>query len=243
MDDPPKDPLAKAEPRKKEEGKNVGGAQRRTWDVEAYEKRAKERAEAGDDAVEGDMDSRPKRDREEFKPAPSGAAGPAGSTRAFVQHRTTNLNLNSAIGKTQIITDSGIRQKGGGWFCDVCDCLLKDTVTYLDHINGKKHQRALGFSMRVERSTVDQVTGRLEVNKQRKEEAAAGGTRPSAVEAYEARLAEAVSAEERAKRQKRDAKLAKKKEAEALELEGMGDMDPEMMAAMGFAGFGGSSKR
>jgi hypothetical protein len=31
----------------KKETTNVGGAQRRTWDVEEYEKRAKERAELG----------------------------------------------------------------------------------------------------------------------------------------------------------------------------------------------------
>jgi len=34
-------------------------------------------------------------------------------------------------------------------------------MTYLDHINGRKHQRKLGFSMRVERSTKDQMLGRL----------------------------------------------------------------------------------
>jgi U4/U6.U5 tri-snRNP component SNU23 len=82
------------------------------------------------------MDSRPLRDREEFRKAESGMAGPSGSSRAFVKRRETNLNLTSAIGKTQIISDNGCRQKGGGWFCDVCDCILKDTSSYLDHING-----------------------------------------------------------------------------------------------------------
>jgi U4/U6.U5 tri-snRNP component SNU23 len=222
---------------KKTDGKNVGGAQRRTWDVEEYEKRAKERAELGDeDLKEGDVDSRPLRDREEFKKASADMAGPSGSSRAFVKHRTTNLNLTAAIGKTQVIGDSGLRQKGGGWYCDVCECLLKDSSNYLDHINGKKHQRALGFSMRVERSTVDQVQGRLEENKKRKEEEDAGNTGPSAVEAYESRMAQIMSEEERKKRTKREAKVAKKKEAESLEIEGM---DPEMMAAMGFSGFGG----
>jgi len=220
---------------KKTDGKNVGGAQRRTWDLEEYEKRAKDRAELGDDDLkEGDVDSRPLRDREEFKSASADMAGPSGSSRAFVKHRTTNLNLTAAIGKTQIIGDSGARQKGGGWYCDVCECLLKDSSNYLDHINGKKHQRALGFSMRVERSTVDQVQGRLEESKKRKEEESAGNHGPSAVEAYESRMAQIMNEEERKKRMKREAKVAKKKEAETLELEGM---DPEMMAAMGFSGF------
>ena len=87
---------------KKKALKNVGGAQRRTWDLAEYEKRALERAEGGDDKREGDVDSRPLRDREEFKKAETGAAGPAGSARAFVKHRETNLNLTNAIGKTQV---------------------------------------------------------------------------------------------------------------------------------------------
>jgi U4/U6.U5 tri-snRNP component SNU23 len=35
--------------------------------------------------------------------------------------------------------------------------MVKDSANFLDHINGKKHQRALGMSMRVERATLDQV--------------------------------------------------------------------------------------
>ena len=42
-----------------------------------------------------------------------------------------------------------------GYYCSVCDCILRDSQSYLDHINGKWHNRALGTSMRVERSTAD----------------------------------------------------------------------------------------
>lgn len=44
-----------------------------------------------------------------------------------------------------------------GYYCSVCDCILRDSHSYLDHINGKYHNRALGMSMRVERSTAEQV--------------------------------------------------------------------------------------
>ncbi|THG10320.1 hypothetical protein TEA_000126 [Camellia sinensis var. sinensis] len=39
----------------------------------------------------------------------------------------------------------------------VWECVVKDSANYLDHINGKKHQRALGMSMRVEQASLEQV--------------------------------------------------------------------------------------
>uniref|UniRef100_A0A7S2WR40 U1-type domain-containing protein n=1 Tax=Rhizochromulina marina TaxID=1034831 RepID=A0A7S2WR40_9STRA len=223
-----------------EEKKNVGGAQRRTWDVKEYEKKAQERlAREEGGIVEGDVDDRPVRDRDEFRRAEDQAAGPAGSARAFLNNRNRALGLEKAAGKTQIIADNGLRQKGGGWYCDVCECLLKDSSNYLDHINGKKHQRKLGFSMRVERSTVGQVSERFKLAKKRKEDEMSVATRPTAIEAYEQRIAAAQEEEERAKRAKKEAKQAQKREKEALEMEGM---DPDLMAAMGFGGFGGGAK-
>jgi len=44
-----------------------------------------------------------------------------------------------------------------GYYCSVCECVLRDSQSYLDHINGKYHNRALGMNMVVERSTADQV--------------------------------------------------------------------------------------
>mmetsp|Transcript_6543 Transcript_6543/g.14264 ORF Transcript_6543/g.14264 Transcript_6543/m.14264 type:complete len:342 (+) Transcript_6543:172-1197(+) len=59
---------------------------------------------------------------------------------------------------------------GVGWHCRVCDCFLKDSLTYLDHINGRKHQRYLGYSMRVEKSTTEEVSGVLKGLAEKKRE-------------------------------------------------------------------------
>ena len=61
-----------------------------------------------------------------------------------------------------VITKSSSSGSGGvGFHCNVCDCYLKDSLTYLDHVNGRKHQRKLGYTMRVERSTESDVLTRL----------------------------------------------------------------------------------
>jgi len=171
--------------------KQVVNVTRRTWDVEAYEKRAQDRAKnsttntdekrkavaAADDLVVGDGN-----DHEEFVAAASGAVGPQSSNRAFLKARTNKIkSLDAKIGSVEIVNpeamatsksvvsegalinkDSAVTKSGVGWHCKVCDCFLKDSLTYLDHINGRKHQRNLGYSMRVERSTKDQVATRLE---------------------------------------------------------------------------------
>lgn len=73
------------------------------------------------------------------------------------QTREKKVDLTSKLGKTQVVTAASTPSQQGGWYCETCKCGLKDSINYLDHINGKKHQRELGFSMRVERSTVSQV--------------------------------------------------------------------------------------
>lgn len=58
---------------------------RRTWDRDYYEKKAKERLEKGDDYQEKDDGPLRRSTKEEFQPAPTGAAGPAGSARAYLK--------------------------------------------------------------------------------------------------------------------------------------------------------------
>ncbi|KAJ1911467.1 U4/U6.U5 snRNP associated protein, partial [Tieghemiomyces parasiticus] len=122
---------------------------RRTWDRDEYEKRARERSRLEREAEE-DED----RKRKGLPPMKRQRFGAAVPERDLLRAREEKVNFEAALGKTQAAGASG-RQPG--FYCKVCDCVLKDNVAYLDHINGKKHQRALGMSMKVERSTLEQV--------------------------------------------------------------------------------------
>lgn len=48
-----------------------------------------------------------------------------------------------------------------GFYCDTCRILYKDSHSYLNHINSKAHQKAIGRSMKVEKASLDQVKERL----------------------------------------------------------------------------------
>eukprot|EP00594_Rhizosolenia_setigera_P002685 CAMPEP_0178955372 /NCGR_PEP_ID=MMETSP0789-20121207/9563_1 /TAXON_ID=3005 /ORGANISM="Rhizosolenia setigera, Strain CCMP 1694" /LENGTH=263 /DNA_ID=CAMNT_0020636985 /DNA_START=20 /DNA_END=811 /DNA_ORIENTATION=+ len=167
--------------------KQAVNVERRTWDKETYEARAKNRAakaensESIDRELEHDENGpslkRVKKndEKEEFRQAEKGAAGPMLSKRAYLKSREERVDLESKIGQSEIIdpdasvgtqvvkiTDGVTKNASGvGWYCKVCDCTLKDSLSYLDHINGRKHQRALGYSMRAKRSTAADVRARI----------------------------------------------------------------------------------
>jgi U4/U6.U5 tri-snRNP component SNU23 len=147
--------------------------------------------------------------------------------------RDYSADLRARVGtKTLVNADT---QEGAGFLCKESGKVMRDSISYLDHINGKKQMRALGMSMRVERSSLEEVQARFEENKRQRE--AAKATEPS----FEARVGWAEEQEEAQRRQRKERKLEKKKEKDAkappvLEIEGV---DPEMAALMGFAGFAG----
>jgi len=164
--------------------KQVANVTRRTWDLETYEQKAKSRTQAMEsggrvlDANAGDkraMGEDGGQDKEEFVPAASSARKAYGSDRALLKARSRKVDIDSRIGSIEMVsseaiattsaktgsTKDGVVKSGVGWHCSVCDCFLKDSMTYLDHINGRKHQKNLGYSMKVERSSKNDVASKL----------------------------------------------------------------------------------
>merc|ERR1712060_538337 len=84
-----------------------------------------------------------------------------GSRRTFLKQRTQELELDKNLGKSKVVTTWAIKPMQGGYWCSVCECLLKDSSTYLEHVNGRRHNRNLGMNMKVEKIGVDRVREKL----------------------------------------------------------------------------------
>merc|ERR1711977_535560 len=81
--------------------------------------------------------------------------------------------------------------------------LLKDSATYLDHVNGRRHNRNLGMNMKVEKIGVDRVKEKLQSMKKEPEAAAP--------EDIAARIQAMEEEQEEKKRRKKEKKKKKRK--------------------------------
>eukprot|EP00794_Sanderia_malayensis_P005678 gene5678-6374_t len=188
---------------------------RRTWDKDKYEELAKKQLEKGDDSDTDDDDKLPVK-------------------RNLLQARQYGVDLSSKLGKNIIITKTTPLAEQGGYYCNVCDCVVKDSINFLDHINGRKHQRNLGMSMKVERSSLEQVKNRFQSNKRKKEE-----DKKKTEYNFESRIKELKAEEERAKQKRKDYRQDRKRKADD---DADGFVDNDVAAMMGFGGFGSSKK-
>ena len=80
--------------------------------------------------------------------------------------RTEGAGIDEKVSDRRVVTNLTAKAQQGGFYCETCDCVLKDSRAYLDHINGRSHNRLLGRSMNVEKVTVDRVIAKMERIKQ-----------------------------------------------------------------------------
>ncbi|KAL6062577.1 zinc finger, matrin-type 2 [Balamuthia mandrillaris] len=229
---------------------------RKKWDKEYFAKRALEREKLEAEEVEPEKDHPAHKDYRPDLP------------RLPLKARDYEVTLDSQLGKSVALNAATPLSQQGGYYCDVCDCVVKDSANFLDHINGKKHLRALGYSMRTERSSLEQVRQRLQMGKRKKEEERKKYD-------FEDRMERLREEEERRKQERKERKRRKKdgrngessntttanttaprkddendhktereeKEDEEKREEEEEDEETRMLAAMGLpTGFGGSVK-
>lgn len=193
---------------------------RRKWDREEYERLAEERRKV---------------EKEELETEDPKKKGPP-IKRELLKQREYKVDLDSKLGKSTVINKSTPTSQSGGYYCNVCDCVVKDSINFLDHINGKKHQRNLGMSMRIERSSLDQVKQRFQVNKKKMEEKK---------KEYDmsARMQELAEEEEKLKEYRREKRKENKRKHEESNDDGNDQPSSELSSIMGFSGFGSSKKK
>jgi len=152
-----------------------------------------------------------------------------GGVRKPLKARDFDLNLDS-VGVNTINPLSG----QGSYYCDVCKCQLRDSSNYLDHMNGKSHQRNLGMSMTSERSSLEQIKERLKAGTKRKEPEES----ESELDKYVKKQEEIEKIKQQRKEDKKEQKRKKKEEKQKEEE----PVNPEL-AKLGFTSFGSSKKK
>lgn len=97
--------------------------------------------------------------------------------------------------------------RASGFYCDVCDCTLKDSLTYLDHVRGKRHNRNIGINVKnFTDSTLEEVKQMLEFKRRERDKQIQGE-----VEQDEDEECDDEEEEERQRELKRAKKREKKK--------------------------------
>lgn len=155
------------------------------------------------------------------------------SERAALTEREEHYDYQGRVGKVTAVNDKD--RSSGGFYCELCDVLLRDSLSFTSHLNGRKHLRKAGISEYTKRSTLEEVLAVLEF-----------GRRKRFPERYvEERLERAVrQGKMRSDRNGSEAKstlpdtTGGKKEEEKEEKKPLDAEEAEMQAMLGFSSFG-----
>ncbi|KAL2121018.1 hypothetical protein VTJ04DRAFT_5045 [Mycothermus thermophilus] len=219
---------------------------RKKYDLDEYAAKAKER-----EAKEREE----RKARYEAKLAGKKYYKPMDGTEKLTTARSTTHDFSKLVGTTSLVPAGagvGRKGKGAGFYCEACDLTFKDNHQWVEHTNSMQHQRAIGASGEVKRATAEEVHARIEalwekVQQQKKEQVVSLKERLEVRKEEEAREREEKrrkrkEAEERRRLEKEAEKKMKMDYGEDVRIEGEHDED-DMMAALGFTGFGGTGKK
>ncbi|ORX35320.1 hypothetical protein BD324DRAFT_632328 [Kockovaella imperatae] len=135
----------------------VASSSRKQWDKSEWEAKAKakdeqsvEAAKAADAAIK--QGKKPRFNIEDL-PKPTKA----------LEARTEDLGLEKNLNKTMLVQTSttGRGPKGAGYYCELCNRTFQDSLSYLDHVNGRFHLRRMGQTTQAARSTLTQVREKI----------------------------------------------------------------------------------
>jgi len=106
---------------------------RRKWDKEEYAEKARKKDDEERERMQ-ENEERMKQGKKPFKGKRKDLPKPT----ELMKRRENDLELNKNLGKTMVVQNPGGRGPGQpGFHCEVCNRTYKDSVGYLDHINGR----------------------------------------------------------------------------------------------------------
>ncbi|KAJ1988973.1 U4/U6.U5 snRNP associated protein [Coemansia sp. RSA 1358] len=164
--------------------------------------------------------------------------------RELLQARKHTINLEGMVGKTQVVQSSSAASGQPGFYCKVCDITVKDSMSYLDHINGKNHQRMLNRSMKVAAETVADVIAKLQSLREAKRRQQMAGSEYNFHEQVSKQQQIDQEKRQRRKEARRRRRLAQTYEEESVDGESIDEDDTSKMMEqmLGTASFKSTKK-
>ena len=218
---------------------------RKKYDPEEYAARAKEKEAKEREKAKARYEARLA--GKKYVRQPTG-------NEALISARKAALDVSERVGKVQLVpagAATGKRGRGAGFYCEACDLTFKDNKQFIDHLNTMQHLIATGHTGKVQRATVEEVRERILWHVQRRkdlesEKATSLEDRlalreKERIKEQEERRKRKREQEEKKRAEKEQAARAKMDYGEDVRIEGEHDED-DMMAQMGFTGFGTSKK-
>ncbi|KAK5998358.1 U4/U6.U5 small nuclear ribonucleoprotein component snu23 [Cladobotryum mycophilum] len=218
---------------------------RKNWDLDEYAAKAKDRE--AKEREEGKA-------RYEAKLAGKKYHKPLTGNETYTSARRNIIDVSAQVGKTQLVAAGagvGKRGRSAGFYCEACDLTFKDNLQWVEHLNTTQHLLNTGQTTEVKRATAEEVHERIAFYVRRREDLEKEKT-TSLKERLQLREEEQEKeAEERRKKRKEDTEKKRQEKEEAakvkteygddVRIEGEHDED-DMMAQLGFTGFGTSKK-
>ncbi|KAK3379171.1 hypothetical protein B0T24DRAFT_589764 [Lasiosphaeria ovina] len=228
-------------------GKAAGDTDfRKKYDLEEYAAKAKDREDAEKDE---------RKARWEAKMAGKKYYKPMDGSESVTVARNATQDFSKMVGTSTLVPAGagvGKRGRGAGFWCEACDLTFKDNLQWIEHTNSMQHQRAIGRTGEVHRATAEDVHARIEELWERLQERKREQL-VSLQERLEVRREEDEKERDERRKKRKEAEERKRLEKEAavkvkteygddVRVEGEHDED-DMMAAMGFTGFGATTKK
>ncbi|KAK4103412.1 hypothetical protein N658DRAFT_493896 [Parathielavia hyrcaniae] len=219
---------------------------RKKYDLDEYAAKAKEREAA---------EKEERKARWEAKMAGKKYHKPLDGSETLTTARSATQDFSRLVGTSTLVpagAGAGRRGRGAGFYCEACDLTFKDNLQWVEHTNSMQHQRAIGATGEVRRATAEEVRARIDALWEREQERKREQV-VSLQERLEVRKEEDEKEREEKRRKRKELEERRRLEKEAaakvkteygedVRIEGE-HFEDDMMAAMGFTGFGNTAKK